>query len=153
MGSDKLKPTDEIIAEVGGLVDETSVCLCVYGEELNPDAVTTRLGCSPTHSHHRGDRRGPTSSPYPQGAWLLEMRAEAPTGPEQVIRRLLMRLPTDPQVWEALAADYDVELSISISFAGWNRGFELSQEVVAKLSNLRARIGFDLYAQGDDEDA
>jgi hypothetical protein len=33
---------------VGGLVEETEVCLAVYGEGLDPAVVTALLGCSPT---------------------------------------------------------------------------------------------------------
>ena len=153
MKEDDHKPKDEIIAEVGGLVDETGVCLAVYGDDLNPDDVSARLGCSPTHCHRRGDQRSPNSLPYPQGAWFLETRGEAPTGPEQLIRRLLMRLPNDPQVWIGLASNYDVQLRIAIHFSRWNKGFDMSKEVVAMISNLHATIGFDLYGYGDDEDA
>jgi hypothetical protein len=34
---------------------------------------------------------------------------------------------------------------------GWNRGFELSAEVVGKVSHLHAKLVFDIYAHGEEE--
>jgi hypothetical protein len=89
----------EIIAEIGGSVDESGICIAVYGHDLDPEDVTSRLGCNPTHSHRRGDIYQPGSQPFEGGAWLLEERGHAPTEPEQLVRRLLMRLPADKTVW------------------------------------------------------
>ncbi|MFN6566238.1 DUF4279 domain-containing protein [Dendronalium sp. ChiSLP03b] len=51
---------------VGGLVGETSVCLAIYGEDLNPDEISKYLGCCPTKAYRRGDRRNPNPkyAPY-----------------------------------------------------------------------------------------
>ncbi len=141
----------EVVAEAGGLVDETGVCLAVYGSELNPEDVTSRLGCLPTRAHRRGDRQGPHSPPFADGAWILEERGVAPTGPAQLVRRLLMRLPSDGPTWERLAADYDLQLRFGVHFSGWNKGFDLSSELVETLARTRVRLVFDLYAYGDED--
>ena len=45
MSDDKVVPIrrPKIIAEVGGTVDESTVTLCVYGDDLDPEAVTKLL--------------------------------------------------------------------------------------------------------------
>ena len=63
---------DEISAEVGGDPDECGVCLAIYGEELDPDEITQLLGCQPTDSHLRGDKKGPRSPGFSKGAWFLD---------------------------------------------------------------------------------
>ena len=53
-----IRPTDELI-ELGGLVDESSASLCLYGEDLHPEDVTTELQVTPTRAFQRGHRPSP----------------------------------------------------------------------------------------------
>ena len=107
---DHSRPDDEIIATVGGLVDESSVTLAVYGHDLDPDDVSARLGCEPSSCHRRGDRKSPQGVAAPTGGWFLSLRGFAPTGPEELIRRLLMKLPSDQPTWQDLVSRFDVLL-------------------------------------------
>jgi hypothetical protein len=142
-----------MVAEVGGLVDETGVCLAVYGASLEPDFISSRLGCKPTHAHRRGEQRSVASPPYSSGAWLLEVRGQAPSGPEELLRQLLERLPKDSDLWGTLAAEYDVQVRLGIHFTKWNKGFDLSPKVVDAIAGLRASLHFDIYAYGENGDA
>jgi len=142
-----------VLCTVGGLVDETGVCLAVYGEDLDPEQVTGLLGRPPTSSHRRGERRGPRSPLYKRSGWFLEVRGTAPQGPEELVAKLLGQLPDDEAVWQKLARLYEVQLRLAFHMAGWNRGFELSADLVAKIANLHAKIVFDIYADEKDDDA
>src|SRR5207247_6934148 len=106
------RDAERVVAEVGGLVDESSACLAIYGPDLDPDDVTAQIGCAPTSAHRRGDKSRGGSKAYEAGAWLLKERGEAANGPEQLIRRLMMQLTPDRAVWEALASRYDVQLRV-----------------------------------------
>jgi hypothetical protein len=141
-----------MILEVGGLVDESGVGLAIYGRDLDPEDVTTRLGCRPTHAHRRGDTKRPGGIPFQSGGWFLEERGRAPDGPEQLIRRLLDRLPTTPSIWKALSEDYDIQLRFGIHFNGWNKGFVLPANLLATLAMMHVSLSFDLYAYGEGED-
>jgi hypothetical protein len=143
------RPGDEVIAEFGGLPDESSVCLAVYGADLDPEDVSARLGCKPTDSHRRGYQKTSQSIPTSQGAWFCELRGEPPTGPEQLIRRLLLRLPNDQRVWSDLGSRFDVQVRVAIHFTGWNKGFDLPPDIVAAISRMGATLNMDLYAYGD----
>lgn len=136
---------------VGGLVDETGVCLAIYGEDLHPEHLTAILGCSPSSSHRRGERRQPNSPPHKHGAWLLEVRGMAPEGPEELVTKLLDQLPDDEAIWQKLSELYDVQLRFAFHMTGWNRGFDLAAGLVAKVARLHAKVCFDIYAYEDDD--
>jgi hypothetical protein len=139
----------DIVATVGGVVDETRITLSVHGEELDPLEVTRLLSCSPSHSHRRGDLRPRSVTPWPKGAWLLTVEGKAPVEPEDLLTSLLDRLPSDPRVWETLRSRYSVALGFGLFQGAWNRGFDLSPAVISRVANLGLGVGFDIYADGD----
>jgi hypothetical protein len=141
-----------VLCTVGGPVDEVGVCVAVYGEDLDPAEVSALLGCTPTSSHRRGDRRGPRSPLYKRGAWLLEVRGTAPEGPEELVAKLLGQLPSDEGVWLKMGERYEVQLRLGIHMTGWNRGFDLSAALVGKVVRLHAKMGFDIYAYGGEDE-
>ncbi|PTL81083.1 DUF4279 domain-containing protein [Vitiosangium sp. GDMCC 1.1324] len=142
----------KVIAVVGGLVDESSACIALYGTDLDPSDITARLGCQPTSSHRRGERRSPRSKPYHTGAWLLEARGTAPTGPDALIRRLFMRLPLDAELWRSLSDKNELQVRIAVHMSGWNQGFNLSPEVVGLIHQIGAQVVFDIYAYDEQEE-
>lgn len=140
-----------VLFTTGGLVDETCATLAVYGEELEPDDITAMLGCAPTSSHRRGDRRGKRSPPAKRGGWLLEHRGKRPDGPEELTAVLLDQVSKDPAVWKALVERYDVQLRLGIHITGWNRGFGLSSALVGRIAALGPSIDVDLYSYDPEE--
>ena len=142
----------EVIAELGGLPDECGVTLAIYGEDLDPDEITGLLGVRPTESHRRGDRPKPDSRfPFRQGAWFLECRRMARVSPDDLTKAVLDQLPTDPQRWRSIQERFSIRLVYGLHFSGWNKGFELPRELVARIGAIGASMGFDLYAYGEDE--
>jgi uncharacterized protein DUF4279 len=131
---------------VGGVVDETDVCLGVYGDDLDPDQVTVMLGCEPTSSHRKGDRtkRGIVRR---RGAWLLSSKGTA--DPEELTCKLLDRLPKDERTWARLAKEYEVQLRFGLFLQRWNRGLDFTPQLVARMAKLHARIIFDVYGPDD----
>ncbi len=65
--------------------------------------------------------------------------------------RLLDRLPADADICSVLCARFDVRLSYGVHLEAWNRGFELSRDLVQRLGQLGLRVGFDIYAHGENE--
>ena len=128
---------------MGGVVDETDVCLAVYGEDLEPDEVTKALGREPSSSHRRGDKMKSGKTTWRKGAWLLSVRGEA--DPEALTLRLLDGLSGDEQVWAGLAARYVVQLRYGLFLGEWNQGLELSAELIARVARMHAVLLFDIY--------
>ena len=141
----------DVLEEVGGPIDETGVKLCVYGEDLDPDDVSKRLGIEPTDCHRIGERKSPRSPPWDSGAWILEIRGEPPDDPETLTSKLLSKLTVDGSVWMRLSDDYIVQLRYGIHMKGWNREFDFSSELVSKIATTNAQVVFDIYANSEDD--
>jgi hypothetical protein len=137
-----------VVAEVGGAVDEVWLTLGVYGEDLDPAEVSALLRCEPTGAHRRGDRRR-LSPPSKTGAWLLRVEGSAPVEPDDLVARLLDRLPGDPAFWAGLTSRYTVQLSFALFVAAWSRGFDLSARSVQRVAALGLTLGFSIYAEAD----
>lgn len=140
-----------VIAEVGGVVDESRVSLAIYGDDLDPDVVSEVLRCAPSHSHRNGDRRSQTSPPFRTGAWILTIEGRAPRGPNELIDELLARFPVDAVFWRALTERYRVSVRVGIHAGGWNRGFDLPLGTVTALAQRGIGVGFDLYFYGEED--
>lgn len=149
------RPTNppRVIAEVGGSLDEVGVVLAIYGDDLDPDEVTAKLGVRPTRGHRRGDRRRPDSLPFDAGAWLLERRGTQPVEPNRLLAELVAMLPLeDAEVWAELRSRFNVQLRWGLHMSGWNRGFQLSGETMGRISRVVDSVGFDIYAYGEEEE-
>lgn len=142
--------TIQVIAEVGGPIDEVNVTLAFYGEGLEPDEITRILGVEPTRSHRRGDRIGPKSQPFPKGAWLLTEHGRDAETAEVIIDRVLKRLPEDVEIWRDLRTRYDIQLRFGLHMTGWNKGFSILPEQVTRIAELGASMEFDIYAYDED---
>ncbi|HTD73780.1 MAG TPA: DUF4279 domain-containing protein [Steroidobacteraceae bacterium] len=141
-----------VVAEVGGMVDESRVTLAIYGDDLDPESISKMAGCNPTHAHRKGDRKTESSPPFRTGAWLLTVEGKAPQGPNDLIRLLLDRFPSEPAFWRPLSDRYQISVRVGIHTGGWNRGFDLEPATIAAVSILGGILGFDLYFYGEEGD-
>ncbi len=152
---DRTVPSEDTseVAAAGGPVDKFSVTLAIYHSELEPDAVSARLGATPTKAHRRGDSRRPGSPPLPTGGWFLRREALPPALPSAAITELLAGLPADVGFWEALRRDYKVQLRVAVHTDGWNRGFSLSPAAIARIAATGVEVDLDLYFYGSEYEA
>jgi hypothetical protein len=119
-----------------------------FGDTLS--VVNARLGCPPSTSHRKGDRAGRPSPPSRTGAWLLRVEVKSPEGPDEALRRLLMRLPNDPLWWRDLREQYEIQLWLGIFTKAWNRGFDLTPATIAMIHSTGSALMFDLYVEPED---
>ena len=161
-GEQVIEAVDDLPA-IPDLVEGSSVCLIVRGPNLDPAALSAQIGCLPTRAHRRDVAAQPGMTPSSTGMWSLELRGETSasaarktasggetsTGPDQLIGRLLSRLPTDPEFWAALTVECDVHLRITMDVREWNKGFELSADTVAAIAGLHTSVIFDVYGNHD----
>lgn len=153
--NDRNEPTP--LATAGGPIDEISVSLCIYSDDLDPEEVPRTLGVAPTRAHRKGDpikSRKPGPSPtgtYRSGAWILTLRGEAHQNPEDLTSALLDQLPDDETLWAGLAARYCVQVRYGLHMEAWNRGFGLSPVLVTRIARTHAEMDFDIYAYLDEE--
>ena len=134
-----------VLADRG--VDSTSVTLRLFGEDLDPDEISGLLGSRPTLSRRKGDpvldesvRRLAET-----GSWLLSSERQSKNNLESQIAALFGRLTQDLAVWRDLGARYRVDLFCGLWCSEWNRGFELSREIVRAIAERGLRVGYDIY--------
>ena len=137
------------LVSVGGRVDEVTVCLRFFGDDLDPDEVSQALGCQPTHALRKGE---PVPGRYRRvastGSWLLEGRPVDPPDVEDTIKGLLARVSSDLGVWRDLTARFSADIFCGLFLEREGRGFELSSSVSAELAARNLPVGFDIYGPG-----
>jgi hypothetical protein len=154
VSDDNVIPFPSQWIDIGGPIESAKASLSIYGEDLDPDEITRVLGLVPTHSHRRGDRRGPNSPPAKVGFWGYEVDSaepneaagERPDPADLVLGRLLDRLPSDPALWARLGQQYQMRIFFCIAFKGYNKGFGLSARNIQRAAVLGVPLDFDLYA-------
>lgn len=135
----------------GGPVDRFTITLRVRGEDLVPNDVSALLQSEATRSEQKGvpvvSCSGITRIPK-NGHWSLRLDSRdcSPTDDvEDGIRKLLARLPSEPDVWASLTTRYEVDLFCGLFLESSNRGFGLSPEVTKLISDRGIAVGFDVY--------
>jgi hypothetical protein len=132
--------TEGLWTAVGGIVDETRATLAPQGAELDPSAVTARLGVAPTRCHWQDETRA-------TGDWLLEVNVQAPEDADTALSKLFAMLPEDGGVWAELHSAYRVSLTLMMVVKAWNRGFRLSDALLAEVTRRGLSLNFEVYAE------
>ena len=130
--------------------DEVGLALCIYGQNLRPDSITSILACEPSHSHERGDGKGPRSKAYPEGAWIREVRKFEPIDVDQMFSDLFAPLPKERAVWQSLAAKYRVRIHFALHTEQGNN-FDISPTTLQLIADRYAELFLDIYAYGDND--
>jgi Domain of unknown function (DUF4279) len=131
-------------------LDEVAVALCIYGDDLDPDEVSSLLGVSPTHAHRRNDATGLKSAPFKKGAWILELRRSEPVDLDALYAELLAPLPAAQAVWATLARRYEMRLDFAVhTDAGCS--FSVSPETFALMSSRHCAFNISIYAYGSND--
>jgi hypothetical protein len=145
-------PTDDrVLLHAGGEVDSCSVCIRVYGDDLNPDAVSALLGCVPTSACRKGDiHRGKKYDRVEkQGRWLLALDHVRGVRLDDLINQVLDRLTNDLAVWRTLTDRYKVDLFCGVQLELWNRGLGLSPGTLLRIGERGLELGIDIYYVGE----
>ncbi len=139
------EPSGDVVS-VGGEIDRVKVSLRFGGDDLDPDDVSTLLGCQPTTSYRKGDSLPSQRSDRiaHTGLWLLK-GAESEGDLETQVSRLLDRIPAELTAWEALAR-FDGNIFCGLFLNDWNRGFSLSPELMQRLAE-RSLKSLPVFAQ------
>jgi hypothetical protein len=137
----------------GGAPDEVSLCLRVWGDALDPDAVSRVLSREPSRCQRKGE---PVLSPAGEvqriartGSWLLDFPVGGDSTVGEAIDALLKSLPGDPAIWASLTSRFAVDLICDLTVRCVNRGFELPPELLGLLSRRGITLSFDIFCQAD----
>lgn len=136
---------------VGGPPIDSQASLAIYSDDIDPDAVTAIVGCSPTSALRKGERdpNRPKLPPAPIGQWLLE-------APEQLpfVDKLTFLLSSTAErcdEWQALAATHRIEIRAAIFLRSWTEGFEIDAETLSAMARRRWSFGLSMYSAEGNE--
>ena len=130
------------------LPDEVAIALCIYGVDLDPQALSSLLGVEPTHSHRRGDRKSLRSPPCDNGAWIREVRRFEPIDPDGMLEEVLRGMPSDPAVWRRLAERFELRIDFALH-TDVGGAFVLSSSSVQRIASLGSAFQIYVQAYGD----
>lgn len=130
-----------------GPLDNVTISLRVFGDNLVPQEITNKLSCTPTMEHKKGDALNSKSSNRiaRTGAWHLKGDFPRQMDLEIQITSLLSKMTDNIQTWEEITSRFHVDLFCGLFLADKNGGFSLTPEVMRKLANRGIEIGFDIY--------
>jgi hypothetical protein len=124
--------------------------LRISGEDLDPEEISTILGCVPTTIQRKGDvltsKTTGTSRTLKFGAWRLEASDREPEDLDGQIAELLGKLTPSTDVWQSIAERYDVILFCGFFMQETNEGVEISPASLAALGQRRIVLGLDIYS-------
>lgn len=145
--------------EVGGPMPWFSASLHIVHEELDPEAITTKLSVQPDRMMRRGQprksRAGRDMSTARIGMWAIDV-PKALIGKLDIagaVAHLLDRLPVTDQQWNdalALCPHANVRVFLGLRLDSFNRGFTLPARLLRQLAQRRIELDFDVY-EGDPE--
>ena len=134
-------------------VSEYTISLRFFGDDLNPEEISSQLGAQPSTSCRKGDvfhgKKGDRIEKT--GAWLLRASTKPGESFEPLIDALLNGLTQDMQIWKSLATKYDGDLYCGVWLSESNQGMELSPGLMARLGERGLRLGLDIYAKADED--
>jgi hypothetical protein len=120
--------------------------LGIWGEELRPDEITSRLDLKPTRIHIRGERK---SSRVPllwkESYWSLDCPINGESDPSDHLRWLLDVLEPKSAMLKEISARFRVEIWCGFSSESGQGGFKLDANTLQRIANLDVPMTVDLY--------
>ena len=144
----------EVLLNIGGEIDKTSVTLRFFGDELEPNELTEKLNFQPTYAHRKGDIVPNKFKPHivKTGTWLLAGEKEGERDLEKQILDLFEKLPGDLEIWKDLTKRFEADIYCGAWLKGWNRDVYFSPQVLKQISDKGLHLGMAIYCEGDQEE-
>ena len=137
-------------------IGRTRASLRIYGDDLDPDAISVLLGVLPSSSTRKRQARvGRSGSKQTEriGRWQLAVARRRPGDLDNQLVELLSPLNPDTGVWRSLVARFSVDIFCGLFMEEWNEGFTLRPETLEMIASRGLSIGFDIYGPPSGEDS
>jgi hypothetical protein len=137
-----------------GALHHTFATLRFFGDDLDPDEVTAKLGGKPTAAFRKGGVRALASGGAEviarEGGWLFEAAKREPGDLDAQVRELLDPLTADLAVWRDLVGRYQADISCGLYMAASHDGDELRPGTLAAIGARGLKLSLDIYGpEGD----
>jgi len=127
-------------------VDTKATYRIIGGPDLRADAVTERLGVSPSSSYETG-HLGRSGRPSTDSGWFLESCEHIEEGVElevQIDRLLTSLEPVGSELWRLVDDGYWVNWWCFVGSHGLEHAVELNRDLLARLLLLPGDLWLDL---------
>lgn len=136
-------------------VKESSVCLRIMGDSLDPDRVSLALGGTPTLCYRKGEKiwnpAGTRARIAKFGGWHLRLDRRSPGDLDGQIDELLSMLSDDLAIWKALNEAFEMDVFTGVFLEGPNEGISLKPSTMLALGSRGLLLDLDIYS-GSDQD-
>jgi hypothetical protein len=131
----------------GGEVDEYHISLGFYGDDLDPDEISTRLAGSPTSMCRKGDPIAEKDNPHVErtGRWVKSSDTLPGESLEPQLNQFLASLTQDVSIWRSITKQYKTRFIVSATIRNWNRGLDISPELLRQIADRGLGLGVDIY--------
>ncbi len=144
----------EHLTEIGGTIEEFSVGLYFYSEDLDKDEISELMDAEPTKSWNPGEQHfiGNTKKTRitDWGKWHLSSERDS-IDLNTKLKELLNGITSDLRKWEKLTSKYEAWIDVTGYMENWNRGFTLKPEIMKMLSDRAIEVTFDIYFYGNED--
>lgn len=146
-------PISEPVYLAGGEVDQSSVSLRFFGDDLDPDEITRLLSCRPSIGYRKGDilPNARHNRVAETGSWRLHGEKTGEKSLEQQILKLFSLLSDNFELWQSLTRRHKADLFCGLWMESWNRGIDFSPKLLAQISARGLILDLDIYYVGKDD--
>ena len=133
------------------VIFESAASLRFFGDDLDPDELTSMFGAGPTASIRKGDIRLVSRGQEflaKTGSWRLEVDRRRPGDLDGQIAEIFGQLTPDLGIWAALTQRYRGDLFCGMFMGSGNDGFSLEPATTVAVGARGLLIGFDVYGEG-----
>lgn len=120
-----------------------------FGDDLEPNSLTSALGKPPTKSTTKGEvtKNQKTGSVRVAkfGSWLYGVERREPGDLDGQIEELFGALTADLSVWRQLAEKYKPDLFVGLFMKESNEGIEVSARCLEILVTRGVSLSLDIY--------
>ncbi len=138
------------MASLDGSIGRVKVALRIVGDDVDPKALTARLGLRPTFAARKGEEVWSRDQSLTQrhGVWSYSLTEKAESGAEldDALTHLLSRLPADESLWADLASRYEVGIFCGLYLTTENQGTDLRASTLLALAARHLTLSLDIYA-------
>lgn len=138
------------------VISETHVAVRFYGDDLDPDELSKRLGAQPESAARKGDvtrsEKSGRERTAKAGRWIFRVERREPGDLDGQIRELFGSLTADLNAWRELAATYDADLFVGLFMKEANEGIEVSADCLVMLTERGITLSLDVYGPTEKQD-
>lgn len=130
------------------VIGETRLTLRFFGDDLDPEEITARLGSPPSVGALKGAltiTRSGNERIARTGSWRLSASDRIPGNLDGQVAELVEKLSDNLSVWKELSQRFQADVFCGLFMRDRNEGIGLSVATMEKLSTRGLAIGFDIY--------